>query len=38
MNAHKKHQGPNNGKLALALCVIAAFFFAAVIVKRLWFM
>ena len=38
MNAHKKNHGPNNGKLALVLCVIAAFFFAAVIVKRLWFM
>ena len=35
MNAQKK---PGNGKLALILCVVAAFFFAAVIVKRLWFM
>jgi hypothetical protein len=38
MNAHKKDHKPENGKLALMLCVIAAFFFAAVIVKRLWFM
>lgn len=39
MNAPKKpHQRPNNGKTALILCVIAAFFFAAVIIKRTWFM
>jgi len=35
MNAQKK---TSNGKIALVLCVIAAFFFAAVIVKRMWFM
>ena len=35
MNAQKK---PSNGRTALILCVIAAFFFAAVIIKRMWFM
>jgi hypothetical protein len=35
MNAPKK---PNNAKTALVLALIAAFFFAAVIVKRLWLM
>ncbi|MFC5513945.1 cytochrome oxidase small assembly protein [Massilia jejuensis] len=35
MNAPKK---PGNVKTALILCVIAAFFFAAVIIKRTWFM
>jgi hypothetical protein len=33
MNQPKK---PNNLKTALVLAVIAAFFFAAVILKRLW--
>jgi hypothetical protein len=33
MNAPKK---PNNVRTALVLAVIAAFFFAAVILKRLW--
>jgi hypothetical protein len=33
MNQPKK---PNNVKTALVLAVIAAFFFAAVILKRLW--
>lgn len=33
MNPPKK---PNNVKTALVLAVIAAFFFAAVILKRLW--
>lgn len=35
MNAPKK---PNNAKTAMVLLAIAACFFAAVIVKRLWFM
>lgn len=35
MNGQKK---PGNGKIALVLCVVAAFFFAAVIIKRAWFM
>ena len=35
MNAPKKR---SNGKTALILCVVAAFFFAAVIIKRMWFM
>jgi hypothetical protein len=35
MNAPKK---PNNVKTALVLAAVAAFFFAAVIVKRLWLM
>ena len=39
MNARKKpDHKPNNGKIALLLCLVAAFFFAAVIVKRAWFM
>lgn len=33
MNQPRK---PNNRKTALVLCVIAAIFFAAVILKRLW--
>ena len=33
MNAQKK---PSNKKTALVLCVIAALFFAAVILKRIW--
>jgi hypothetical protein len=33
MNAPKN---PNNVRTALVLAVIAAFFFAAVILKRLW--
>ena len=33
MNEPRK---PNNLKTALVLAVIAAFFFAAVILKRLW--
>ncbi len=29
-------QGKSNLKTALVLCMVAAFFFAAVILKRLW--
>lgn len=37
MNAQKKPgQRAGNRKIALVLCVIAAFFFASVILKRLW--
>ena len=37
MNAQNKpdHRAGNR-KIALVLCLIAAFFFASVIVKRLW--
>jgi predicted secreted protein len=39
MNAPKKPNAKaENVKTALVLAVIAAFFFAAVIVKRLWLM
>jgi hypothetical protein len=37
MNPQKKRNAlAANKKTALVLCVIAAFFFAAVILKRLW--
>ncbi|MFC4933496.1 cytochrome oxidase small assembly protein [Massilia sp. GCM10023247] len=37
MNAQKKPDTrAGNRKIALVLCLIAAFFFASVIVKRLW--